>query len=230
MKSALSLWLVTFVLGVTSFAAAPTGPVVVVPLDSEVSRAQFYFLRRALKEAERQQASAFIIEMDTYGGDVKAAIDNMDALMKTTVPTYTYINPRAISAGSMISLATQQIYMSPTAVIGASAPVMGGGQELQKTMQEKTVSMLSAIGALCGAKERAQCGHRGSIYQPRQGGEARRDGDRQERLAADLERGRSGSEIRQQAAARARDRGHFAGDAAAGGSGWGDKASAADWL
>jgi membrane-bound serine protease (ClpP class) len=159
MKRAFFLWLITFVMGMSSSVAAPNGPVVVVPLDSEVSRAQFFFLRRALKEAERQQASAFVIEMDTYGGDVKAAIENMDALMKTTVPTYTYINPRAISAGSMISLATQQIYMSPTAVIGASAPVMGGGQDLEKTMQEKTVSMLSAMARSAAQKN----GHNADI-------------------------------------------------------------------
>lgn len=140
-------------------SAAESGPVVVVPLKTGVSKAQFYFLRRALKEAERGGASAFVIDMDTYGGDVKAAIDNMDALLKSDVPTYTYVNPRAISAGALIALATQKIYMAPTGVIGAAAPVMAGGEDLPKTMTDKTVSSLSAMARAAAEKN----GHRPAL-------------------------------------------------------------------
>jgi membrane-bound serine protease (ClpP class) len=139
-----------------SVTAAPNGPVIVVPIKTEISQAQFYFLRRALKEAERDGASAFIIEMDTYGGEVKAATSNMDALLRTRVPTFTYINSKAISAGALITLATNKIYMSPTAVIGAAAPVMGGGDDLPKTMTDKVVSSLSAMARAAASKN----GHR----------------------------------------------------------------------
>jgi membrane-bound ClpP family serine protease len=47
--------------------------VYIAELKGEVSAAQFYFLRRALKDAESGGASAFVIEMDTYGGSVNAA-------------------------------------------------------------------------------------------------------------------------------------------------------------
>lgn len=140
-------------------AADNPGPVVVIPLKTEVSRAQFFFLRRALKEAEREGASALVIDMETYGGEVKAAIDNMNALMKTRVPTITYINPRAISAGALIALATQKIYMAPGAVIGAAAPVSGGGEDIQKTMNEKVVSSLSAMARAAAQKN----GHRADL-------------------------------------------------------------------
>src|SRR4051794_31418715 len=128
-----------------SAVAEERGAVYVVPLHSKVSATQFVFLRRALKEAERNGASAFVIDMRTYGGEVKAAIDNMDALLQTKVPTFTYINNKAISAGALIALATGKIYMSPTAVIGAAAPVSSLGEDLSKTMADKTVSALSAI-------------------------------------------------------------------------------------
>ena len=141
-----------FAFGLTAFAAAAPGPVIVVPLRSEVSEAQFYLLRRALKEAEREGASAFIIDMQTFGGSVDAALKNMAALQKTRVPTLTFINDRAISAGALIALATQRIYMSPTAIVGASAPVMSGGEELSKTMTDKTVSMLSASARAAAQK------------------------------------------------------------------------------
>src|SRR3954453_21071003 len=80
--------------------AAETGPVYVIPLKTEVSPAQFFFLRRALKEAERAGASAIVLDMDTYGGRVDAAIDSMYALLKTNVPTFIYIDSKALSAGS----------------------------------------------------------------------------------------------------------------------------------
>lgn len=133
-------------------AVKAPGPVVVVPLRTEVSEAQFFLLRRALKEAERDGASAFIIDMSTPGGAVDAALKNMDALQKTKVPTFTYVNDQALSAGALIALATQKIYMAPTAVIGAAAPVLVTGQDPPETMKDKTVSMLSATARAAAQK------------------------------------------------------------------------------
>ena len=61
----LCLWLVLSILLPALVNAEELRPVVVVPLNTEVSEAQFFFLRRALKDAERQEASAFVIEMET---------------------------------------------------------------------------------------------------------------------------------------------------------------------
>ncbi len=138
-------WILLLSLLAVPGRAAERGPVYIAPLDGDVSSAQFYFLRRALKDAEQANASAFIIDMRTKGGAVDAAIDNMDALLKTTVPTYTYVNPRALSAGALIAIATKKIYMAPTAVIGAAAPVLSTGDDAPKTMNDKTVSALSAM-------------------------------------------------------------------------------------
>lgn len=153
------LWIVTLFAFAAALRAGEPGPVIVVPIRTEISAAQFFFLRRAVKDAERRQASAIVLDMDTYGGEVKAAIDSMDALMKTQVPTFTFINSKAISAGSMIALATQKIYMAPTAVIGAAAPVLAGGQDLAKTMEEKTVSSLAAMARAASQKN----GHNAEI-------------------------------------------------------------------
>lgn len=120
------------------------GPVYVVPLKGPVSKAQFFFLRRALKEASRDEASAVILDMDTPGGELGAATKMVDALDKAGLPTITWVDPNAGSAGALIALATKQIYMSPYSAIGAAAPVMGGGQDLQETMKKKVVSYYSA--------------------------------------------------------------------------------------
>jgi membrane-bound serine protease (ClpP class) len=144
--------IVSLLTSLTGALGEEIGPVVVVPVRTEISSAQFFFLRRALKDAEGRQASAVILDMDTFGGDAQAAIDSMDALLKTSVPTYTFVNNKAISAGAMIALATQKIYMAPTAVIGAAAPVLASGQDLAKTMADKAVSMLSAVARAASQK------------------------------------------------------------------------------
>ncbi len=119
------------------------GSVVVVPLSGEVTEAQFFYLRRILKKSEAVGASALIIDMDTYGGNLKAAVNMLGALMKSTIPTLTYVNTNAGSAGALIALSTKRVYMAPVSAIGAAAPVSSGGEDLQQTLNEKVVSYFS---------------------------------------------------------------------------------------
>lgn len=123
--------------------AIPKGAVVVIPLQGPVSQAQFFFLRRILKAGEAAGASAFILDMDTPGGELGAAVEILQALMKVEAPTYTYVDPNAGSAGALIALGTKEIWMAPVSAIGAAAPVMGGGQEIPETMAAKVVSYYS---------------------------------------------------------------------------------------
>jgi len=106
------------------------GDVVVVPLRGEVSPSLLMFLRRAEKAAESSGASAIIFEMDTYGGRLDSAAEITNVLNRATIPTYTFINSNAGSAGSLIALATQRIYMAPVSAIGAAAPVLPTGEDL----------------------------------------------------------------------------------------------------
>ena len=119
------------------------GSVVVVPLSGEVTEAQFLFLRRILKKSEAAGASALIIDMDTYGGSLKAAVEMLGALMKSTIPTLTYVNTNAGSAGALIALSTKRVYMAPVSAIGAAAPISAGGEDMQQTLNQKVVSYFS---------------------------------------------------------------------------------------
>jgi membrane-bound serine protease (ClpP class) len=120
------------------------GEVFVIPIHGEITKAQFFFLRRGLKEAETAKADAVVLDMDTYGGAVIDATDMMKALLDTNIPTITYVDTNAASAGALISLATRRIFMAPAAAIGAAAPVMEGGQDLPPTMKDKDESFISA--------------------------------------------------------------------------------------
>ena len=121
------------------------GDVVVVPLRGEVSPSLVMFLRRAVKTAESSGASAMILEMNTYGGRLDAAEEITSVLNHATIPTYTFINSNAGSAGALIALATKHIYMAPVSAIGAAAPVLPTGEDLPAAEKEKTLSYWSAL-------------------------------------------------------------------------------------
>ena len=121
------------------------GDVVVVPLRGEISPSLLMFLRRAEKVAESSGASAIVFEMNTYGGRLDSAEEITSALNHATIPTYTFINSNAGSAGALIALATQHIYMAPVSAIGAAAPVLPTGEDLPLTQREKTISYWSAL-------------------------------------------------------------------------------------
>src|ERR1700731_5489318 len=75
------------------------GDVVVAPINGEISPSLLAFVRRALKTAEASGASAIIFEMNTYGGRLDSAEEITSALNHATIPTYTFINSHAGSAG-----------------------------------------------------------------------------------------------------------------------------------
>ena len=125
--------------------AIAKGDVVVVPLHGEVAPSLLAFLRRAVKTAESNDASAIIFDMNTYGGQLDTATDIVNALNQTKIPTYTFINTNAGSAGSLIAIATQHIYMAPVSAIGAAAPILSTGEDLPATAKEKTISYWSAL-------------------------------------------------------------------------------------
>jgi membrane-bound serine protease (ClpP class) len=121
------------------------GDVVIVPLRGEISPSLLMFLRRAVKTAESNEAAAIIFEMNTYGGRLDSAEQISSALNHAIIPTYTFINSNAGSAGALIALATQHIYMAPVSAIGAAAPVLPTGEDLPLTEREKTISYWTAL-------------------------------------------------------------------------------------
>jgi membrane-bound serine protease (ClpP class) len=121
------------------------GDVVVVPLHGEVAPSLLAFLRRAVKTAESNDASAVVFDMNTYGGRLDTATEIVNALNQIKIPTYTFINTNAGSAGAIIAIATQHIYMAPVSAIGAAAPILPTGEDLPATAKEKTISYWSAL-------------------------------------------------------------------------------------
>ncbi|HEU4370937.1 MAG TPA: NfeD family protein [Methylomirabilota bacterium] len=111
-----------------------------MPIDGIIDLGLAPFVERVLKEAGEAKAGAVVLDINTFGGRVDAAVVIRDALLNSPLRTVAFVNKRAISAGALISLATRTIAMGDGATIGAATPVqMGQGGETQAT-SEKSVS------------------------------------------------------------------------------------------
>jgi membrane-bound serine protease (ClpP class) len=115
--------------------------VVLIPIEGMIDLGLVPLVQRALETAEAQGAAAVILQVNTFGGRVDAAVAIRDQLLRSKLRTVAFINKRAISAGALISLAAREIAVATGATIGAATPVlMGPGQGGTKPTDEKTVS------------------------------------------------------------------------------------------
>jgi len=122
-------------------ASTQKNVVYVVPVKGVIDLGLAPFVQRVLDEAQKNQAAAVILDINTFGGRVDATVQIRDALLNSPVRTIAFIDKRAISAGALISLAAQTIVMAPGSTIGAATPVQSGpsGSTTAPT-SEKTVS------------------------------------------------------------------------------------------
>jgi membrane-bound serine protease (ClpP class) len=122
-------------------ASTQKNVVYVVPVKGVIDLGLAPFIQRVLNEAQKNQAAAVILDINTFGGRVDAAVQIRDALLNSPVRTIAFIDKRAISAGALISLAAQTVVMAPGSTIGAATPVQSGpaGSTTAPT-SEKTVS------------------------------------------------------------------------------------------
>jgi len=132
----------------TAVAPGPLPPapgarpvVYVVPINGVIDLGLAPFIERVLDEAATTRAAAVILEVNTFGGRVDAAVVIRDALLRARVRTVAFVDKRAISAGALISLAAERIAMADGGTIGAAMPVeIGARGGPAQPVAEKTVS------------------------------------------------------------------------------------------
>lgn len=122
-------------------AQEPRRIVYVAQIEGVIDLGLAPYVQRVLEEAAAARAAAVVLEINTFGGRVDAAVQIRDALLNTRMRTIAFVNKRAISAGALIGLAAQQIVMGSGGTIGAATPVqMGQPGSAALPVEEKTVS------------------------------------------------------------------------------------------
>ena len=127
MKS-LTIFLLSFCMLLPLFSEGQTNTdkkVFTFKIDEDIDPAMNRRVRLALEKAENEDADLIIIEMDTYGGAVNDADDIRTMILESSTPIYVFINKDAASAGALISIACDKIFMAPGGSIGAATVVNG---------------------------------------------------------------------------------------------------------
>jgi membrane-bound serine protease (ClpP class) len=136
--------------------AARGAKVLRIPIEGTIDLGLAAFVERAL--AAHSDAVLVVLDINTLGGRVDAAIRIRDALLVHKRRTVAFVHPRAISAGALISLACDVIVMTRGATLGAVTPISGDGQQSAAVEEKMTSYMRTEMRSTAEAK-----GRRGDI-------------------------------------------------------------------
>jgi len=139
--------------GIVSEASPPTagpGRVLVIPIRGPIEPALLYIVRRGARlAADSYEVRAVVFALDTPGGQLDAAEKIIRAIQQIRAPKYAWVERQAISAGALIALAAERIYMAPGSVIGDALPILAlplvGVQDMPDDLKEKVVSATAAL-------------------------------------------------------------------------------------
>jgi membrane-bound serine protease (ClpP class) len=138
--------------GAAAIEIVPADPgkvVYLIPIKDMIEPSLVYILRRGMKEAIAADAKALVFVMDTPGGRVDTTEEIIRIIEAAKIPTYTFVEHNAISAGAIIALSTDYIYMAPGSKIGDAMPVIaspqGGMQALGEAEREKVESYVDSL-------------------------------------------------------------------------------------
>lgn len=138
-----ALLLVAVLVSTVARAATDGQDVHVVDISGPIDLGIAPYLDRVLDDAVEADAAAVLVEVDTPGGRLDAALQMQEALLDTPVRTIAFVDPRALSAGALITLSTDDIYVAPGSTFGAATPVVGSGEPAD----EKTISAVRSTFA-----------------------------------------------------------------------------------
>jgi len=147
MRRAVFLFLGLLLVTGSPAAAQSEREILVLNASGPLTPATLEYLDRGLQLAERREAEALILTLDTPGGQVELMNRMIQSIRGSSVPVVIYIAPRgaiAGSAGTVITLSGHVAAMAPETAIGAASPVGGQGEELGETIERKTKEILKA--------------------------------------------------------------------------------------
>ncbi|MGM0565498.1 MAG: NfeD family protein [Bacteroidota bacterium] len=141
----LSVFLTSTLFGQQDSISKQAEPVVYVfDIKEQIAPPVWRKTQKALKEAHEKNAELIIIDMNTYGGMVESADSIRTAIMQSPIPVYTFINNNAASAGALISISSDSIYMRPGSNIGAATVVNQSGEQMPDKYQSYMRSTMRA--------------------------------------------------------------------------------------
>lgn len=136
-----------------AFSAPPSGggggpTVFIAQIRGTINPAGASYLETAIREAERADAEALVIELDTPGGLVASVREMAQHVDRAQVPVVVFVYPggaSATSAGALLMLASHVTAMAPGTNVGAAHPVDSSGKDIEGKMAEKAMNDTAAF-------------------------------------------------------------------------------------
>lgn len=129
--------------------------VFVIPIEREIDMAAFRQFRSASRQASEAGADLVLIRLNTFGGALDAADSIRTGLLRMPVPTVAFVDQNAASAGALIALACDSVFMAPGSSMGAATVVNGNGEPMPEKYQSYMMSIMRATAEHHG---RYSCG------------------------------------------------------------------------
>lgn len=128
-------------LSAASALAADSTLVYVFPIREMIAPGVVRLTDKCFRQAAEMEADYIIIDMNTYGGIVESADSIRTRILNSKIPVYVFINNQAVSAGALISVAADRIYMKPGSTMGSATVVDQSGE----VMPDKYQSFMRAM-------------------------------------------------------------------------------------
>ncbi len=144
------LFLIAFILTQSAFAADTLSVIYRIRLDSDIDKAAQRLVTLGLEKADKAGADFVLLDIDTYGGAVDAADSIRSAILRYEKPVAAYVNMQAASAGALISIACDSIYMKTGSSIGAATVVDQSGNVMPDKYQSFMRGMMRSTAQATG--------------------------------------------------------------------------------
>lgn len=126
--------------------------VFVIPVETEIDLSAFHHFKQGERKALESGADLLLVRLNTYGGALDAADSIRTALLRCPLPTVAYVDVNAASAGALIALACDSVYMSPAASMGSATVVNGAGEPMPEKYQSYMSTIMRATAERHGRK------------------------------------------------------------------------------
>lgn len=126
-------------------AARRAKNIAVITIRGDIDRVMATSVRRRIAAAEAGGADAIVFEIDTFGGELGAALEICNAIESCKKPTTAWVNAKGISAGAIIALACNEIVAAPAVIFGDAAPVQISASGLKSMRDTERAKVLTPI-------------------------------------------------------------------------------------
>ena len=127
-----------------TLVAQDAGKVYYYKIDDNIAKPALRKTEKAVKDAEAMKADYILLELNTFGGELDAADKIRTLLLNAPMPTMVWVNNNAASAGALISIACDSIYMASGSSLGAASVVNQQGKVMPDKYQSYMRSLMRA--------------------------------------------------------------------------------------